>query len=64
MAKKAKKQKKSKGRWELYITSGGLKRKIKYCPKCGAGTFMAQHSNRLTCGKCHYTEFVKPEPKK
>ena len=63
MAKKPKKQKKSKGRWELYDTSGGLKRKNKYCPKCGAGTFMAQHNNRLTCGKCHYTEFVKAETK-
>ncbi len=49
MAKKPKKQKKSKGRWELYDTSSGLKRKNKYCPKCGAGTFMAQHNNRVTC---------------
>lgn len=59
MAKKPKKQKKHKGRWELYESSGGLKRKNKSCPKCGQGTFMAQHKDRLTCGKCGYTEFVK-----
>ncbi len=31
----------------------------KTCPKCGSGTFMAQHKDRSTCGKCHYTEFGK-----
>jgi len=61
MANKPAKQKKGKGRWNLYETSGGLKRKTKSCPKCGTGTFMAKHSNRYTCGKCHYTEFVKNE---
>lgn len=73
MTKKEKKQKKSKGRWELYDTSGGLKRKNKSCPKCGEGTFMAQHKDRSNCGKCNYTEFSskktedtseKPEEKK
>lgn len=56
MAKKPKKQKKHKGRWELYESSGGLKRKNKSCPKCGQGTFMAQHKDRYTCGKCGYME--------
>ena len=56
MAKNPKKQKKSKGRWELYDTSGGLKRKNSSCPKCGAGTFMASHKDRNTCGKCGYME--------
>lgn len=59
MAKQASKERKGKGRWELYDVSGGLKRKGKFCPKCGQGTFMAQHKNRYTCGKCNYTEFVK-----
>lgn len=27
----------------------------KLCPKCGAR--MGEHSDRLSCGKCGYTEF-------
>jgi len=27
------------------------------CPKCGDGVFLAEHKNRLSCGKCGYTEF-------
>ncbi len=29
------------------------------CPKCGPGTFLAPHSDRLSCGRCGYTEFLK-----
>ena len=25
------------------------------CKNCGAGVFMAQHANRMTCGKCGLT---------
>ena len=60
MADKAPDTKPAKGltkRWEQYETSGGLKRKKKNCPKCGAGVFMAQHKDRTTCGNCKYTEF-------
>lgn len=28
----------------------------KWCPRCGAGTLLAEHKNRATCGKCHYSE--------
>ena len=57
MAKEAAK-KKSKGRWKLYQIAGNkIERKNKSCPKCGDGTFMAKHANRMTCGNCHYTEF-------
>ncbi len=28
----------------------------KHCPKCGAGVRLAQHKDRLTCGKCGYLE--------
>lgn len=42
---------------KVYEISGNtLKRKNKSCPKCGAGTFMANHKDRSTCGKCGYTE--------
>lgn len=27
------------------------------CSRCGKGTFMAQHKDRNTCGKCGLTEF-------
>ena len=40
---------------------GNLERKNRFCPKCGTGFFMAKHKDRLTCGNCHYTEFVKKE---
>ncbi len=29
------------------------------CPKCGPGVFLAQHEDRLSCGRCGYTEFTK-----
>lgn len=32
------------------------KSKNKSCPKCGPGVFMANHKDRLSCGKCGYTE--------
>lgn len=41
-----------------YYDSSGAKLK-KFCPRCGAGTFLADHKTRLYCGKCHYTEFLQ-----
>jgi small subunit ribosomal protein S27Ae len=62
MAKKKKKDKPTSKKYAMYEVSGSeLKRKNKTCPKCGAGVFLAQHKNRLTCGKCSYTEFMKKE---
>ena len=29
----------------------------KHCPKCGPAVFLAEHKNRLSCGKCGYAEF-------
>lgn len=31
----------------------------KYCPRCGPGIIMAEHKDRVSCGKCGYTEFKK-----
>lgn len=43
---------------KLYTVTGDrVQRKGIVCPKCGPGTFLATHKDRLTCGKCHYTEF-------
>ena len=38
MAKKTKNKKKHTGRWELYESKGGLKRKNKSCPICFKAT--------------------------
>jgi small subunit ribosomal protein S27Ae len=31
----------------------------RYCPRCGPGVVMAEHKDRIACGKCGYTEFKK-----
>ena len=55
--KKEKVKKPAYKRSSNYEVSGDtLKRKNKTCPKCGAGVFLAEHKDRLTCGKCGYME--------
>jgi len=47
------------------LTQGGLRRKLKKCPRCGA--FMALHKQpveRWTCGACSYTEYIQAETRK
>jgi small subunit ribosomal protein S27Ae len=34
-------------------------RKRRFCPRCGEGVFLGEHKDRLTCGKCGYTEFKR-----
>jgi ubiquitin-small subunit ribosomal protein S27Ae len=47
----------AKARVGLYNTKGDtLVRTHKPCPKCGPGTFLAEHDNRRSCGKCGYSE--------
>lgn len=41
------------------IKDGKLERNRKICPKCGPGVFMAEHEDRISCGRCGYTEFKK-----
>jgi len=42
--------------WKFYSIEGDkLVRKRRTCPRCGS--FMAEHADRYTCGKCGYTEF-------
>lgn len=53
LSKKIEKIKKST---QYEVSEDSVKRKAKFCPKCGAGVFMAEHKNRRTCGKCGYTE--------
>ncbi|MBU0535479.1 MAG: 30S ribosomal protein S27ae [Nanoarchaeota archaeon] len=46
------------------VEGSSVSRLRKSCPKCGTGVFLAQHKDRVTCGKCKYTEFMKREAKK
>ena len=51
------KKKKTSKRYENYEVSGSsIKRKNKSCPKCGTGVFLADHKDRVYCGKCGYVE--------
>jgi|TARA_B100002003_G_scaffold170675_1_gene158613 small subunit ribosomal protein S27Ae len=57
-------KKKTSKRYENYEVSGStVKRKNKSCPKCGPGILLANHSNRVYCGKCGYVEMKESEAK-
>jgi small subunit ribosomal protein S27Ae len=48
--------------YKSYKVEGeSVSRLRKSCPKCGEGVFLSQHKDRVTCGKCGYTEFSKKE---
>ncbi len=55
MPKKPKSKSKHKNvqRWKKYKDGKPLGR---FCPRCGPGYFLAEHGNRITCGKCGYSE--------
>ncbi len=38
------------------IDGDKLVRLRKSCPECGDGVFMAEHNDRLSCGKCGHLE--------
>ena len=43
---------------EIFKIEGDkIQRLRRNCPKCGDGIFLAEHKDRLSCGKCGYTEF-------
>jgi len=42
--------------WKKYEVKDGKVLRKSYCPRCGAGYFLAQHKDRQFCGKCHYAE--------
>lgn len=41
------------------VKEGKVSRKGQSCPRCGDGVFLANHADRLSCGKCGYTEYKK-----
>lgn len=63
--KKEKGKKNTSEKWKKYIVKGDtVERTAKFCPRCGAGIFLAHHKNRLFCGKCRYTSFDEEEIKR
>lgn len=34
-----------------------MSRSKRACPRCGPGTFLAEHEDRFHCGRCRYTIF-------
>jgi ubiquitin-small subunit ribosomal protein S27Ae len=38
------------------IEGGKLVRTHRSCPKCGPGVFLAQHEDRVHCGRCGFME--------
>jgi ubiquitin-small subunit ribosomal protein S27Ae len=48
-----------KGREIFKVEGNKVTRLRRHCPKCGDGFFLADHKDRLSCGKCGYTEFKK-----
>ena len=51
--------------YKFYKVSGDkVTRSRRDCPRCGTGTFMAEHKDRFTCGKCGFTEFTHKETAK
>ncbi|MFP4116507.1 MAG: 30S ribosomal protein S27ae [Candidatus Aenigmatarchaeota archaeon] len=48
--------------WEKYDVDGEeVERKGKTCPRCGDGVFMADHEDRLTCGRCGFSQMKEEE---
>jgi small subunit ribosomal protein S27Ae len=46
--------------YKFYSIKGdNVTRLRKECPRCGHGVFLAEHKDRLTCGKCGYTSYKK-----
>ena len=52
----------NKNKGPMWVIEGAkVVRKRRSCPKCGPGTFMAEHYDRMHCGHCGYTMFNRSE---
>lgn len=60
MAGKKDSKKNNSKKGDYYKVSGdSIECQRQNCPKCGPGTFLGKHKDRVSCGKCGYTEFQK-----
>lgn len=41
------------------VNENKITRTKPFCPKCGTGIFLAEHADRMTCGRCGYTKYSK-----
>ncbi len=46
-------------KYKKYKIEGNKIIREKCCPRCGPGIFLMKADNRVYCGKCHFTEFLK-----
>jgi ubiquitin-small subunit ribosomal protein S27Ae len=61
--KKKHKNKPTSKKHSKYKVEGDKLTREKSCPRCGPGIFLSTGANRIYCGKCHFTEFLKKEAK-
>ena len=55
-------KKKRKSIFSHYRLEGEkLERLLPFCERCGPGYFMADHSDRYTCGHCGFTRYKRTE---
>ena len=54
MRRKPQRRRSNVARYELYDEDGHTDRE--QCPRCG-DAFLADHGDRLHCGRCSYTEW-------
>jgi len=59
MAKHKHKPGSSTNKYSKYKINGNNLTKGKTCPKCGPAVFVAEHKDRISCGRCGYTEKLK-----
>ena len=57
--KKPHRNKLTSKKYALYTIEGNSIKRTANCPRCGPGVFLSRNQNRLHCGKCHYTEFIR-----
>lgn len=57
--KKPHKNKLTSKKYKHYVIEAGALKRSRSCPRCGSGVFLAVHKDRVSCGKCKYTEFLK-----
>jgi len=55
--KKPHKNKPTSRKYKKYKIVGDKITREKNCPRCGPGVFLMKTSDRVYCGKCHYSEF-------
>ena len=58
--KKPHKNKPTSKKYTMYKIEGDkIVSREKTCPRCGPGVFVMRTDNRIYCGKCRYTEYIK-----